>query len=177
MQLEFHSVTRSIEFVRHPRARRYVLRVTRDGVIRVTVPRRGSMRQARAFAAKHQAWIDKQLSKPRVAPWPVDGTLWDRARHDLPPRVFELAQLQGLLVKRVSVRNQRTRWGSCSRRGNISLNWRLIDAPELVRDYIILHELMHLREMNHSERFWAQVEAVCPRWREAEVWLKAHRLA
>jgi predicted metal-dependent hydrolase len=74
----------------------------------------------------------------------------------------------------VTVRNQRTRWGSCSRRGTISLNWRLIQTPPFVSDYIILHELMHLREMNHSPRFWRQVETVCPGYRTAEEWLKPH---
>ena len=72
----------------------------------------------------------------------------------------------------MSVRNQRSRWGSCSVNGTISLNWRLVQTPEFVRDYIIYHELMHLREMNHSARFWARVEEVCPPWREAEHWLK-----
>ena len=63
-------------------------------------------------------------------------------------------------------------WGSCSATGTISLNWRLVQTPEAVRDYIIHHELMHLKEMNHSGRFWARVEEVCPGWRDAETWLK-----
>lgn len=95
-----------------------------------------------------------------------------RARVELPGRTWELAALTGVEVKCVTVRNQRSRWGSCSAQGTISLNWRLVQTPEAVRDYIIHHELMHLREMNHSERFWAQVEEVCPNWREAERWIK-----
>jgi hypothetical protein len=75
-------------------------------------------------------------------------------------------------VTRVSVRDQRSRWGSCTIGGVVSLNWRLILTPESVRDYIIHHELMHLREMNHSARFWACVEEVSPDWREAEAWIK-----
>ena len=85
---------------------------------------------------------------------------------------LELAAETGVEVKQVAVRNQRSRWGSCSASGTISLNWRLMQAPATVRDYIILHELMHLREMNHSARFWARVEEVCPWWRDAEQWLK-----
>jgi hypothetical protein len=94
------------------------------------------------------------------------------AKVELPGRTWELAAVTGMAVSAVSVRNQRTRWGSCTSEGGISLNWRLIQTPDFVRDYIIHHELMHLKEMNHSDRFWARVEEVCPGWREAERWLK-----
>jgi predicted metal-dependent hydrolase len=95
-----------------------------------------------------------------------------RARIELPARTWELAAVTGVEVKQVTVRNQRSRWGSCSANGTISLNWRLVQTPDFVRDYIIYHELMHLREMNHSARFWARVEEVCPDWRTAERWIK-----
>jgi predicted metal-dependent hydrolase len=95
-----------------------------------------------------------------------------RAKIELPGRTWELAAATGVDVKHVVVRNQRSRWGSCSSTGTISLNWRLVQTPDFVRDYIIYHELMHLREMNHSARFWARVEEVCPGWRDAEHWLK-----
>ena len=95
-----------------------------------------------------------------------------RAKIELPGRTWELAAETGVEVKQVTVRNQRSRWGSCSSGGVISLNWRLVQTPYSVRDYIIYHELMHLREMNHSTRFWARVEEVCPTWQEAERWLK-----
>lgn len=96
------------------------------------------------------------------------------AKIELPARAWELAALTRVPVSEVRVRNQRTRWGSCTVAGVISLNWRLIRLPDDVRDYIIYHELMHLKEMNHSARFWRRVEEVCPRWREAEAWLKRH---
>jgi predicted metal-dependent hydrolase len=95
-----------------------------------------------------------------------------KAKIELPGRAWELAATTGVDVKQVIVRNQRSRWGSCSANGTISLNWRLVQTPDSVRDYIICHELMHLREMNHSPRFWARVEEVFPAWREAERWLK-----
>ncbi len=95
-----------------------------------------------------------------------------RARIELPARTWELAAVTGVEVKLVTVRNQRSRWGSCSANGTISLNWRLVQTPDFVRDYIIYHELMHLKEMNHSARFWARVEEVCPGWRDAEHWIK-----
>ena len=95
-----------------------------------------------------------------------------RAKIELPARTWELAAETGADVKQVTVRNQRSRWGSCSAGGTISLNWRLVQTPDAVRDYIVYHELMHLREMNHSDPFWARVEEVCPWWRDAEKWLK-----
>lgn len=95
-----------------------------------------------------------------------------RGKIELPARTWELAAICGVDVKMVSVRNQRSRWGSCSESGTISLNWRLVQTPDFVRDYIIYHELMHLREMNHSARFWARVEEVCPGRKAAEKWLK-----
>jgi predicted metal-dependent hydrolase len=85
-----------------------------------------------------------------------------------------LAAQHQLTVQRVAVRNQRSRWGSCSRRGTLSLNWRLIQTPPFVLDYIILHELMHLRQMNHSPRYWGEVKRVCPQYQTAERWLKEH---
>jgi predicted metal-dependent hydrolase len=100
--------------------------------------------------------------------------LWKLAARELPPRTWELAAAHQLTVQRVTIRNQRSRWGSCSRHGTISLNWRLIQAPPFVRDYIILHELMHLRQMNHSARYWREVERVCPEYPTAEKWLKQH---
>jgi predicted metal-dependent hydrolase len=99
------------------------------------------------------------------------------ARIELPPRTWELAAIVGVRVGNVVVRDQRTRWGSCSSTGTISLNWRLVRTPSQVTDYIILHELMHRREMNHSARFWELVEEVCPGWRDAELWIKAQGAA
>jgi predicted metal-dependent hydrolase len=104
----------------------------------------------------------------------VERYLWRLAAQELPPRVLELAGLHQMPVRRVTVRNQRSRWGSCSRRGTVSLNWRLVQAPAFVRDYIILHELAHLKEMNHSRRFWREVARLCPNFATAEKWLKEH---
>jgi predicted metal-dependent hydrolase len=104
----------------------------------------------------------------------IERHLWRLAARELPARVLELAAPHHLPVQRVTVRNQRSRWGSCSRRGTISLNWRLVQTPLFVRDYLVLHELAHLREMNHSSRFWSEVERICPDFPEAERWLKQH---
>jgi predicted metal-dependent hydrolase len=216
-------------FVRHPRARRYVLRLLPDGTARVTIPRRGSRREAERFLLAQRAWIDRQraslverLAKrpPRtwteghqvllrgvalevrrgVGTWhdevqvgddalvvsarAADGTpdlrpvvtnwLWRLARIELPARLHVLARQHGLEVKAISVRNQRTRWGSCAPNGRISLNWRLVQTPDAVRDYVLLHELMHLRQANHSRRFWRLVAGACPDYQAARRWLKTH---
>jgi predicted metal-dependent hydrolase len=104
----------------------------------------------------------------------VEEDLHRIACEELPQRAIELAAAHGFPVRRISVRNQRSRWGSCSRRGTVSLNWRLVQTPHLVRDYIIIHELAHFREMNHSNRFWAEVARLCPDFKTAERWLKQH---
>ena len=95
-----------------------------------------------------------------------------RATGELPPLVHAHAASLGIAVSRVTIRDQRSRWGSCSRQGSITLNWRLLQMPPFVREYIVIHELMHRREMNHSPRFWRHVAGACPRYLEARKWLR-----
>lgn len=219
--LQLGSRQMSLLMARHPRARRYLLRLRPDGVARVTIPRGGTPAAARQFVERNRAWLETQFQRLQAQPrhpvsWQVDSEIWFRgervrlehadaghiqfggetlaladsetdlrpaiekhlrrlATRELPPRVLEFAARHGLPVQRVTVRNQKSRWGSCSRRGTLSLNWRLIQTPELVRDYIILHELAHLRQMNHSEKFWQEVERLCPNYQAAERWLNEHR--
>jgi predicted metal-dependent hydrolase len=80
----------------------------------------------------------------------------------------------GIDYKRIVIRGQKTRWGSCSRRKNLSFNWKLIMAPQPVVEYVVIHELLHLKEMNHSKKFWQLVAQNCPDWREHKKWLKDH---
>jgi predicted metal-dependent hydrolase len=80
----------------------------------------------------------------------------------------------GISYQRIAIRGQKTRWGSCSRKKNLSFNWKLIMAPGSVVEYVIIHELLHLKEMNHSKRFWELVARYCPGWRENKKWLKQH---
>jgi len=172
-------------FVRHPRARRYVIRVTEDGSVRVTVPRWGSKREAAAFAEAQHAWIEKQRRRMEqsrldrqasLAPLPdapALRALQAQARRELPPRLLALAAADGLTVTRVSIRNQRWRWGSCSRSGHICLNWRLVTMPPEIRDYVLIHELMHLKRMDHSPKFWKLVAQACPDYEAARAYLRA----
>jgi predicted metal-dependent hydrolase len=204
-----------VDLARHPRARRYVLRVSPDGRLRLTVPSGASIAGGLSFAQREHAWIDREWARlqGRAADW-RDGTLlWFRgervalqiadgigrvaserialpagvvvraaierhlravATRELPARTGVLARAHAIVIEGVSVRNQRSRWGSCSPRGAIALNWRLVQMPAEVADYVILHELAHRLHPNHSRRFWRAVERVCPSWRDAERWLRAH---
>jgi len=162
-------------FIRHRRARRYILRVLDDGSLRVTLPRWGSKREALQFVEASQAWIADQRARRQDRPGRPShdvAAVRRRAHAELPAQLIQLAAVHGIDVGRVSIRNQRSRWGSCSRRGSISLNWRLVLVPDFVREYVMLHELMHRRELNHSPRFWRLVASVCPRLVEARTWLR-----
>ncbi len=89
-------------------------------------------------------------------------------------RADKLSSNMGISYKRIIIRGQKTRWGSCSRKKNLSFNWKLVMAPQPVLDYVIIHELTHLKEMNHSKKFWELVAQYCPEWREHKKWLKQH---
>ncbi len=211
--------------VRNQRARKYWLRIRPDGSARVTIPRYGSIAEARRFVERNKRWLERELARLATRPqrpreWRLGTEIFIRgeqlkieagvngetglircggekifapdmavdlrplveehlrqlAEKELPARLIELGSLHQLPVRRITIRNQRTRWGSCSHNGTISLNWRLIQAPPFVRDYICLHELAHLRQLNHSSRFWQEVERMCPGYKAAEHWLKQHTL-
>ena len=163
-----------IHYVRMRQARRYVMRVRPDGALRVTIPRGGSQAEARRFADRHRDWAIRQRSKVLAAKRPPEEekALREQAQRELTPRLLELAALHGLTVNRVTIRGQRSRWGSCSPKGHIALNFRLMLTPPDVREYILIHELMHLKQPDHSRKFWRHVEAACPGFREAERWLR-----
>ena len=93
----------------------------------------------------------------------------------IPARVAFWAERLKVRYGRITIRNQRTRWGSCSHNGNLSFNWRLVMAPDEVLDYVVIHELCHLKEMNHQKAFWKEVEEYCPDWRPQRRWLNQHR--
>ena len=106
----------------------------------------------------------------------VEAHLRRLASRELPARLSSLARVHGFAVSAVSIRNQRTRWGSCSASGRISLNWRLIQLPPAVCDYVLLHELTHLRHPNHSARFWRELASLCPHYAEARRRLRSSKL-
>lgn len=170
------SLASLLYFVRHRRARRYLLRVDGDGRVRVTIPRGGSRKEASAFAHRQRDWIARQRARLTASAITPDERRAHRARAkiELPSRLMELAARHGLHVRRISIRSQQTRWGSCGPDGHICLNWRLVLMPEWVRDYVLIHELMHLRRMDHSPQYWQLVAAAHPDHRQARQWLRTH---
>jgi predicted metal-dependent hydrolase len=172
----------TVTYVRHRRARHYILRVADDGSLRVTIPRGGSRKDAERFARHKADWIDREQYRRALARETHVSQRWDAglrplAGRELPARLAELAEPLGYHVAGVTVRDQRSRWGSCSPSGRISLNWRLVQVPPSIRDYVLLHELTHLAVANHSPKFWKALAAVCPWHREARAWLRARSIA
>jgi predicted metal-dependent hydrolase len=224
IEIIFDRAIYPVRIRRHRQARRYTLRidaVTRDVVL--TIPPRGSLKEARDFAHKHGGWIATRLQRlPKAAPFAPGvevplrgalhrivhrrgsrGTVWtehgadgiellcvagdaphvDRriadflkreARRDLEAAAARHAQKLGVRIKRISVRDQSSRWGSCSSTGVLSFSWRLILAPPYVLDYLAAHEVAHLVELNHSPRFWRLVARIDPTAARAKAWLDTH---
>ena len=218
--IEFEREVYQVRVRRHRQARRYTLRIhsaTRQ--VLLTMPPRGSLKQAREFAEKHGGWIAARLERlPQPAPFAhgvtlplrgVDhriehrpgarGTVWAEeaggehllcvagtaphvarrvrdflkreAKRDLDAASRKAAAALGVAVRRVAIRDQSSRWGSCSTTGVLSYSWRLILAPPFVLEYLAAHEVAHLMEMNHSRRFWRLVERICPDLTRAKTWL------
>jgi hypothetical protein len=170
----------TVTYVRHRRARHYILRLADDGSLRVTIPRGGSRKDAERFARGKAGWIDREQYRREMARGNAES-MWDaslrpQAERELPARLMQLAAEHGHHVAAVSVRNQRSRWGSCSPAGRISLNWRLVQVPPPVRDYVLLHELTHLAVSNHSPKFWKALDRACPWHHEARAWLRARQI-
>ena len=164
---------------RSRRAGRWTLRVPWGGPPVLTVPARLPAREVERIVAAHREWIAREQAKHvprlRLDPAAVSESEARSATRELAAMVAEEeAQALGVAFARIQVRDQRTRWGSCSSRGTLSFNWRLALAPHAVLDYVVVHELCHLREPNHSPRFWRLVESRRPGWREQRAWLREH---
>jgi predicted metal-dependent hydrolase len=137
--------------------------------VTITAEARGPRDDSWRVNYANRSVIVRDLSDIRSA---IERDMRELARQVLLPRLASLAAVHGLELGAVTIRNQRSRWGSCARNGNIALNFRLVQMPEDVRDYVLLHELMHIRQQNHSRRFWRLVEEACPDFRSAERWLR-----
>ena len=167
--------------IRESKRARRARAVYRDGQTpELVVPAGASERTVRRQLNLHAEWLAAQMArapKPSLALERVRITE-DEARYEAYERVVPIAAREaerlGVAFRRVAVRDQRSRWGSCSTAGTLSFNWRLVLAPAGVLDYVVAHEVCHLRECNHSHRFWALLEAIRPGYREHRDWLGRH---
>ena len=166
------------------RRRTVAIQITSDMQVIARVPLRMSDRDVRRLIDEKQGWIEKHLEMMRKRqktegrdPLPAFTReeiedLADRALQEIPPRVAYFAEKAGVSYGRITIRNQVTRWGSCSSKGNLNFNCLLMLCPEDVRDYVIVHELCHIKEMNHSPRFWNEVARLLPDYDEQRKWLQ-----
>jgi predicted metal-dependent hydrolase len=153
----------SVNVVTSKRAKRLCITVKSDQTVRLTLPRGVSMRTAEQFVHSRIPWIEKHLRKFRAlerrpAPPALSKIDEIQARRAIIERLNELAKIHDFYYAKVTIRKQKTRWGSCSAKNNISLNINLIRLPEKLRDYVLLHELVHTRIKNHSKEFWAGLD-------------------
>lgn len=156
------------------RARRIRLALYRDGRVVLTLPFFVSYKRGKQFLKSKEEWIRRTLRKLTSRPENIlrRGSRKEYLDSQEPARQLVEARLKyfksfySVTWKRVSIRNQKTRWGSCSRAGSLSFNYRLLLLPPHLRDYIIVHELCHLKELNHSRRFWALVAQTFPDYKE-----------
>ena len=154
------------------------LEIRPDGSILVRAPRHMRERAIREFVLSRESWLQPRLAKiqsrptlPSLTEQEVES-LKKQAKADLSDRVMKLAPRVGVGWGRISVRAQKSRWGSCTRDGNLNFNCLLMLCPEPVRDYVVIHELCHRKHMDHSPRFWTEVERACPEFRACKQWLK-----
>ena len=159
------------------RRKTIALQITPEGELVVRCPAWMKKAEVDAFVKSKEDWIRKHLPDPdrirlpALTPEELEA-LGREALKDLPARVERLAAAAGVTYRNITIRNQRTRWGSCSSKGNLSFNCLLMLVPEPVREYVVIHELCHRLEMNHSALFWAEVERLMPDYREHRKWLK-----
>ncbi|MCE5187477.1 MAG: M48 family metallopeptidase [Planctomycetaceae bacterium] len=156
-----------IEYVASARARNLRITIRPDCSVTVTVPRRVSRHQVEEFVAARRQWIEKHVAKFRQsrprdlqAP-PLSALDLTQAQTELFARLESFARAHALVYRRAGFRMQKSLWGSCSTRGNISLNIHLVRLPRHLQDYVLLHELTHLRHHNHGKAFWGELDRYC----------------
>ena len=155
------------------------LQVQADGSVTVRAPLRTSRYKIDSFVEKHRAWIEKQRQKlaglkknVHVITEAERSAGKEAAKRIFPARAEYFARRMGVTYGRITIREQKTRWGSCSRAGNLNFNWKLVLMPPEILDYVVVHELAHQKELNHSPAFWAVVEKDLPDYRRRREELK-----
>ena len=152
--------------------------------VTVRAPRSVSEKDIEEILKKKEAWISKHIEKIKKTKERLEAestekltrekviALAEEALKVIPERVEYFAKVIGVTYGKITVRNQKTRWGSCSSKGNLNFNCLLMLAPPEVLDYVVVHELCHRKQMNHSKAFWLEVEKVLPNYKEVRKWLK-----
>ena len=160
------------------------LQVNADLTVTVRAPYGVTEQEIDRLIRRKKGWITKSMEKMRqLNEYREENHIQQRSMEEIreladeavkkvPERVRYYAPIVGVNYGRITIRNQKTRWGSCSSKGNLNFNCLLMLAPPEVLDYVVVHELCHRKYMNHSKEFWAEVEKVLPDYREAEAWLK-----
>lgn len=168
--------------VRRSKRKSAAIKITADMQIVVFVPLYVSDNEIERMVISKSKWIDEHMlkvqstiderSKLEKITFEQVKELADQAVEYIPKRVKYYAEKENFVYNKITIKNLVSRWGSCSTKGNLNFNCLLMLTPDYVIDYIVVHELCHLREMNHSEKFWAEVEKIMPDYQRAELWLK-----
>lgn len=168
--------------VRRSKRKSTAIKITADMQIVVFVPLYVSDNEIERMVISKSKWIDEHMlkvqstiderSKLEKITFEQIKELADQAVEYIPKRVKYYAEKENFVYNKITIKNLVSRWGSCSTKGNLNFNCLLMLTPDYVIDYIVVHELCHLREMNHSEKFWAEVEKIMPDYQRAELWLK-----
>lgn len=168
--------------VRRSKRKSATIKITADMQIVVFVPLYVSDNEIERLVISKSKWIDEHMlkvqstiderSKLEKITFEQVKELADQAVEYIPKRVKYYAEKENFVYNKITIKNLVSRWGSCSTKGNLNFNCLLMLTPDYVIDYIVVHELCHLREMNHSEKFWAEVEKIMPDYQRAELWLK-----
>lgn len=168
--------------VRRSKRKSVAIKITADMQIVVFVPLYVSDNEIERMVISKSKWIDEHMlkvqstvderSKLEKITFEQIKELADQAVEYIPKRVKYYAEKENFVYNKITIKNLVSRWGSCSTKGNLNFNCLLMLTPDYVIDYIVVHELCHLREMNHSEKFWAEVEKIMPDYQRAELWLK-----
>ncbi|MBQ6353891.1 MAG: M48 family metallopeptidase [Lachnospiraceae bacterium] len=156
------------------------IQVTRDGKVVVRAPLFSTDRQIAKFIEEHEDWVTEKLGEAenddRISSLdftPAEIRVYKkRAQGIISRRVAHYAGIMDVDYNRITIRDQKSRWGSCSEGKNLNFSWRLILMPIEVMDYVVVHELAHLKQMNHSQAFWEEVEKILPNYKEQRKWLK-----
>ncbi|GAA0793923.1 M48 family metallopeptidase [Faecalicatena orotica] len=156
------------------------IQITPNGSVKVRAPKRCPKSTIECFLNEKESWILKHVNKAMQNPPVMKNLLSVQernryikiARDIFTQKTAYYASILNVTYGRITIREQKTRWGSCSSEGNLNFNWRLIFAPEEVLDYIVVHELAHRREMNHSQAFYAIVKSILPDYKKSQKWLR-----